>query len=321
MGCWAIEPPADPYFDRGLNAWIVSRYGDVAAALREPGLVPTLARSTPPAAPIDVAAHTNFRTLAPAAIQPWEERFAVVANRLAAVLPAGEPVDLMERYARPFSLVAAEIAAQVPPHECARLALLARSVFDSACDPYDDALAAAARKAIVELAPFFRGAPPWSMQMFIELAHSLPAFLGNAWLALLESPLDVTDLPKAIEELLRIGGPGKGQFRQAAASLTIRECRIARNEHVILRLDIANRDPDEFPDPDRLRLDRPSPAHLALGAGVHACVGAALVRSAAAAATQALLDRFHVGEYTAVPVDCFAVRYLRTLTVTLQPHL
>src|ERR1022692_3890827 len=62
MNCWAVEPPADPYFDRRLNAWIVSRYQDVAAALREPALTPALARSTAPAAPIDAAVHADFRT-------------------------------------------------------------------------------------------------------------------------------------------------------------------------------------------------------------------------------------------------------------------
>jgi hypothetical protein len=158
------------------------------------------------------------------------------------------------------------------------------------------------------------------MQMFIALAHSLPALLGNAWLALFESPVEVTDLPKTIDQLLRVAGPAKAQFRQAIAPVTIRECQIARDQRVILRLDIANRDPDEFPDPGELRFDRSSPAHLAFGNGLHACVGAALVRSAAAVATKTLLDRFAIGEHTAVPVDSFAVRYVSSLRVTLQAH-
>jgi cytochrome P450 len=318
MSCWTVEPPADAYFDRRLDAWIVSRYRDVAAALREPGLIPALARSTAAPAPMDPAVHADFRTqalraLAPAVIQQWEERFDLVANRLAAALPAGEPVDLIERYARPFSLAAAGIAAEVPPHECQRLATLARPVFDSAGEPYDEALAAAGQKATIELAGFFRDARPWSVQMFIALAHSLPAFLGNAWLALAESPSALTDLPRAIDELLRLAGPAKAQFRQAIAPVKIRECHVARDQRVILRLDIANR-------PGQIRFDRSSPAHLAFGAGLHACVGAALVRSAAAAATRALLDRFHFGEHSAVPVDCFAVRYVASFTVRLHGH-
>jgi cytochrome P450 len=323
MSGWTVEPPADPYFDRRLDAWIVSRYRDVAAALREPGLIPALARSTAPPVPIDPAIHADFRAqalraLAPAVIQQWEVQFDLVANRLAEALPIGEPIDLIERYARPFSLAIAGGTSEVPPNECERLATLARRVFDSACEPYDEALAAAGRKATVELAGFFREARPWSMQMFIALAHSLPAFLGNAWLALVESPVEVVDVPKAIDELLRLAGPAKAQFRQAIAPVTIRQCHIAREQRAILRLDVANRDPDEFPDPGEIRFDRSSPAHLAFGAGLHACVGAALVRSAAAAATKALLYRFQLGEHSAVPVNCFAVRYVASLTVRLQ---
>src|ERR1035438_1258670 len=128
MTCWAVEPPADPYLDRRLNAWIVSRYQDVAAASREPALTPALARSTAPAAPINAAVHADFRTqalraLAPAVIKQWEERFALVANRLADELPANQPIDLTERYARPFSIATAGIAADVPSHERERLAI------------------------------------------------------------------------------------------------------------------------------------------------------------------------------------------------------
>ena len=315
MSFSAAATPADPYFDPPLDAWMITRYQDVAAALREPRLIPSLARSTAPASPIDRATHADFRAqalraLSPAAIEQCERRFALAANHLASTLPTGEPVDLIKRFARPYSLETACIAADVASGECVRLAALARHIFDSACEPYDEALARRAQQATIELAVFFRGAPPWTMQMFIALAHSLAAFLGNAWCALLESPAEIADIPKAMDELLRLAGPAKAQFRQAAAPVTIRDCTIARDQRVILRLDIANRDPDEFPSPHELRFDRRSAPHLAFGGGLHACVGAALIRSAAAAATGALLDRFELTEHIAVPVDCFAVRYV-----------
>ena len=323
MSFWAVEPPADPHFDPRLNAWVVTRYQDVVAALREPRLIPALARSNTPAVGIEPAAHADFRAqalraLSPAAIEQWEEPFTLAANRLAGALPAGEEVDIVATYARPLSLESAAIAAGISSHECVQLAALARSVFDSACEPYDEELAAKSRKATIELAAFFRDAPAWSMQMFIALAHSLPAFLGNAWFALLEYAVEVADMPKAMDELLRIAGPAKAQFRQAIAPVTIRECGIARDERAILRLDIANRDPDEFPAPHELRFDRRSPAHLAFGAGLHACVGAALIRSAAAIATKALFDRFHFAHHAAVKLDYFAVRYVSSLKVIAE---
>jgi len=307
MPFWAIDPPADSYFDRRLNAWVVSRYHDVAAALREPRLAPALALSQGPTVPVDSNAHSEFRVqalraLSPAAIGQWEERFARAADQFAATLPAGEPVDLVSRYARPWSLEAAGIAVGVSADECERLAVPARSIFAAACEPFDESLAEAARKATVELAAFFGAAPPWTVQMFVALAHSLPALLGNLWLAFIEQPAEM-------DELLRLAGPAKAQFRRAADGVTIGDCSIERDQLVILRLDIANHDPDRTPNC----------GHLAFGAGLHSCVGATLVKSTAAIATNALLDRFLLAPpYRAVPKDQFAMRYVSSLQVTLS---
>jgi cytochrome P450 len=89
-------------------------------------------------------------------------------------------------------------------------------------------------------------------------------------------------------------------------------------QRVILRLDLANRDPEQFADPDEFRFDRRSGSHLAFGGGLHACVAGTLIQSASAAATAALLDRgIFVGERDAVPAACFGVRYLKSLTTSL----
>jgi cytochrome P450 len=126
-------------------------------------------------------------------------------------------------------------------------------------------------------------------------------------------------LPKAIDELLRFAGPARAQFRQAAAHVTINGCTIQQHQHVILMLDIANRDPEQFPDPSELQLHGRTGGHLAFGTGLHACVAEMLVKSAAAAATKALIDSFGFPEhYTALPANCFAVRYWKSLIVLLQ---
>jgi hypothetical protein len=54
----------------------------------------------------------------------------------------------------------------------------------------------------------------------------------------------------------------------------------------------ANRDPEQFPEPDRLEFRRGSPRHVALGDGKHACVGGTLVRAASAAATAGFIECF-----------------------------
>lgn len=54
----------------------------------------------------------------------------------------------------------------------------------------------------------------------------------------------------------------------------------------------ANRDPDRFPEPDRLDLARDTSGHLALGHGIHYCLGAPLARAETEIALAALLERF-----------------------------
>ena len=282
-----------------MNAPVLSRSDDVAAALRDPRLVPTAVHASA-AAPLDKGVHAEFRAralgaLAPAAIEPWEASFRALADELAAGLPAGEPVDLIARYATPYSLGAAAVAAEVPADAVVRLAAIARPIFDSACEPYERPLAEIAQRATVELANVFHAAPPWTVQMFAALALSLPALLGNAWFALAERHPDGADMDK----LLRTAGPAKVVFRRALEPLNIGDCNIARDQIVILRLD--------------------GDSQLAFGLGTHACVGAGLVRSAAGIATQTLLDRFAIGEeFTAVPAEHFAMRYLRSLVVRLS---
>jgi cytochrome P450 len=67
---------------------------------------------------------------------------------------------------------------------------------------------------------------------------------------------------------------------------------IAKGDRVALMLAAANRDPEQFPEPDRLDFGRGLPRHLALGEGRHSCIGAALVRGAAAVATAAFIEYF-----------------------------
>jgi len=326
-----MAAPGPACFDAERNSWVLSRYRDVVDALREPRMVPASALSTVEAVPLDAAAHAEFRAqalrvLAPARWRQWEAQFAVTANERLRALPASRPVDLVLEFAKPWALEAACAAAGVPREDGERMGDLAHSVFLAAGEPFDGRLEAESRSATQELARFFQAAP-LEMQMFIALAHSLPAFLGNAWMALAEHPVetawlrsDPRLLPKAIDELLRLAGPARAQFRRTVAEVTIGGCTIPAQARVILRLDRANRDPEHFPDPDELRFNSRDGDHVAFGAGIHACVGSTLVRWAAAAATHALLDRFSLPqECTCIKIDSFALRYVKSLIVVLEP--
>jgi cytochrome P450 len=164
------------------------------------------------------------------------------------------------------------------------------------------------------------------MQMFIALTQSLPAFLGMAWWALLRQPDqwqslhdEPTLVPKAIDELLRFVSPNRVQFRQAIGAVSIAGCGIKPGERLILRVDRANHDPERFPRPWELQFNGRSAGHLAFGIGPHACVAGSLIKSTAAAATAALVQSFKFGaEYSANPVQYFAMQLVASLRVSLQ---
>lgn len=66
---------------------------------------------------------------------------------------------------------------------------------------------------------------------------------------------------------------------------------MAAGQDAILMVASANRDPEQFSDPDRLDIERRPAGQLGLGAAVHSCAGAALIRMGATVATAALIGR------------------------------
>ncbi|MEU2675912.1 cytochrome P450 [Streptomyces sp. NPDC007107] len=125
-------------------------------------------------------------------------------------------------------------------------------------------------------------------------------FLGNAALALLEHPADLARLrddpgavPDALDELLRFDAPvATSTFRFTTEAITLGATEIPAGVPVLVALGAANRDPDRFPAPDRLGLDRDAAGHLSFGHGIHRCLGAPLARLEAEIALRAVLTRF-----------------------------
>ena len=123
--------------------------------------------------------------------------------------------------------------------------------------------------------------------------------IGNGVLSLLRNPGELARLrsdpaliPSAVEELLRYESPTQHTARVAPEDVELGGTLIRKRQGVIAVMGAANRDPERFPDPDRLDLGRPDNRHLAFGWGAHFCFGAPLARIEGQLAFEALLRRF-----------------------------
>jgi cytochrome P450 len=158
------------------------------------------------------------------------------------------------------------------------------------------------------------------------------SLVGNGTLALLRRPdqlerlrADPSLVPQAVEELLRFDGPvNPGLTRFALEDLEIGGVRIPRGDMVLLAIAAADRDPDRFPDPDRLDVGAADPGHLAFGHGIHYCLGAPLARLEGQVAFTALLARLpdlalDIPEEQLRWTGGGVLRGLRQLPVTFTP--
>lgn len=108
---------------------------------------------------------------------------------------------------------------------------------------------------------------------------------GGAYRRLADEPeVAVT----AVNECLRIDSPVQMNVRIALEDLVIGAKRIPAGDSIVSFLGAANRDPRVFDRPDRFDIDRADNPHLAFGAGIHHCLGAALARTEAVAALAGL---------------------------------
>jgi unspecific monooxygenase len=95
----------------------------------------------------------------------------------------------------------------------------------------------------------------------------------------------------AVEEVLRFDPPVQLTGRIASEDLAVAGENVPRGEMVITLIGAANRDPEQFPDPDRFDVGRNDPRHLAFGFGAHHCLGAALARAEGQAALGSIASR------------------------------
>ena len=96
----------------------------------------------------------------------------------------------------------------------------------------------------------------------------------------------------AIEELLRFESSVQLNNRKLTADAEIGGVAMKKDDYIWLCIGAANRDPQEFPDPDKMDIGRERNRHLAFGAGIHACAGMSLGRMEARIALLGFVQRF-----------------------------
>ncbi len=150
--------------------------------------------------------------------------------------------------------------------------------------------------------------------------------IGNGTLALLHHPNQLALLraqpdliESAIEECLRYDSPVQVTGRRSQEDLELGGKRIQSGEMVFTLIGAANRDPDQFPDPDRFDVTRNDSRHLAFGHGVHFCLGSSLARLEGQIALGSLVRRLpnlQLSADTPQWRDAFTLRGLRSLPVS-----
>jgi cytochrome P450/class 3 adenylate cyclase/tetratricopeptide (TPR) repeat protein len=134
--------------------------------------------------------------------------------------------------------------------------------------------------------------------IFIAGHETTVNLIGNGLLALLRHPeqlervqADPALIAGAVEELLRYDSPVQRTARVATEDVEIGGKTIPKHALVVAAIGAANRDPEQFADPDRFDIARQDNHHVAFGFGIHFCLGAPLARVEAQIAIETLLRR------------------------------
>jgi len=123
--------------------------------------------------------------------------------------------------------------------------------------------------------------------------------IGNGIDLLLRHPEALAELRReppliagAVEEFLRMESSNQLGNRRATVDTSLSGIAMPAGTYVHIGIGAANRDPVQFPDPERLDLRRHPNRHLAFGTGIHACAGLSLARMEAEVAVGKLVRRF-----------------------------
>ena len=342
----------DPVHQSPLGFWVLTRYEDVVASLRDPRMVKepiaafVAARFGLAAPPTgmglsmldrDPPDHTRLRGLVskaftPRVIEQLRPHIQQIVDGLLDKVEGGPGMDLIEQFAYPLPVIVICEMLGVPVADHERFKGwgldIARGL-DAIMLPPDSPVAERSMHARHALAAYFReliaarrAAPRDDMLsgliaaeeagdklsedellatcilLLVAGPETTVNLIGNGSLALLRHPdqrkrlqNDPGLITTAVEELLRFDGPVQRTARIPSEDVVIGGRTIGKGEMVMPFIGAADRDPAQFPNPDRLDLGRTDNRHIAFGWGIHFCIGAPLARVEGQIAINTLLRR------------------------------
>ncbi|GIP56281.1 cytochrome P450 [Paenibacillus sp. FSL W8-0186] len=267
------------------------------------------------------------KAFTPQLISGMRERIQQIADELLAEVEGQESINLIDEYAFPLPIIVISEMLGVPNSDRDKFRVWSNALIErSGREPDEDV-----RNLIMEfreyLADWFskvRQQPGndlisqliiaeeqgdrltehelFNLVMLLIIAghETTVNLIGNGILALLQHPEQLRILQSrpelihtAIEEVLRYNGPVEfSTGRWVKEDLEFKGVSMKRGESVIISLSSANRDPEQFNDPDLFDISREKSPHLAFGKGIHLCLGAPLARLEGEIAINTLLKRY-----------------------------
>jgi cytochrome P450 len=146
--------------------------------------------------------------------------------------------------------------------------------------------------------------------------------IGNGLVTLLANPAEKQRLSAqpeliktAVEEMLRYESSNQLGNRMTVEPVELGGLSFPAGTPITLCIGAANRDPAQFPDPERFDVARTPNRHLAFATGAHQCAGMALARLEGAIAIARFLTRFPRYAQNGEPVRGGRVRFRGFLSV------